>query len=464
MDEQQTLWKQTLEVVKVSVSAATFSTWFSQTFIVKITPAAPDRQTVEIGCPSSYISNTLEKRYFGLLQDGLNQITKKTNNLIFIVKQNPFFAKTKTEIASPLFNQTIPSSDHLKDRLIRAGLPIHFTFENFAVSGSNQLAWAAANAVAKNPGHAYNPLFIWGGVGVGKTHLAIATAREIITSLNDTKVLYCTGEEFMVEIINAIRTKTTNDFKKKYRNIEVLVIDDVQFIAGKPTVQEEFFHTFNAIQKAGSQIIMTSDMPPNDIPKLADRLRSRFEAGLIVDIGQPDFELLCAILLIKVKEKEIDLPIESIQKIASCVDSPRALEGFLIKLQSQSKLLNNPITEELINKMTGQKEGVNNSTNGNGQSHQVSPQEVISRVCNYFSVPKKAIIAHGRTKTLAHARQVLMYILRVEMKLSLEEIGHILGDRDHTTVLYGVGKINELIPTSGDVEQQILGIKKQLWG
>lgn len=454
--EIDNLWQNTLEVVRVSVSAATFSTWFNNTFLIRVKEGSGEHQTVEIGCSSSYILDTLEKRYFGLIQDSLEQLTGKPCSVVFTVKQNPKIA-LKNQIFSPLFEHTEREEEIFQTRLARASLPRGFTFENFAVSGSNQFAWAAAQAIAKNPGRAYNPFVVWGGVGVGKTHLVCATVHQIIQKSPNSKVIYCTGEEFMVEIIDAIKTRTTSEFKKRYRQVDVLIVDDIQFIAGKPTAQEEFFHTFNVIHKEGGQIIMTSDKPPSET-KLEDRLKSRFEAGLVADIGQPDFELLCAILLIKAREREIVLPMECVEIIANTISSPRALEGFVIRLKSHSALTNTPITLDYIQKLLG------TSHPTNGEVKQISPQELLLCVCEYFSLSKKTLLSPTRNKTVALPRQILMYLMRTELKLNLKDIGSMLGGRDHTTIIHGVDKISTLTGENKEIEGYIMGIKKQLWG
>lgn len=461
--DYETIWKQVLDVIRISVSPANFQTWFSQTIVVNSRPSG-ERIIIEIGCPSSFIRDTLENRYSGLLQDAVNQVTGKQHDMVFIVKQNNVVAKLPS---SPLFDQ---NDDVIHAKLFKnAGIPEGFAFDNFAVSGSNQLAWAAAEAVAKNPGKMYNPLFLWGGVGVGKTHLAIATAREIVKRFNNKKVLYVTGDEFIVEIIDAIRTKTTPEFKRKYRPVDVLIVDDIQFIAGKDTVQNEFFHTFNVIQRAGGQIILTSDRPPAEILKLEDRLQSRFEAGLIVDIEPPDFELRVAILLIKSKEKGIIITPDIAQKVASIITGARQIEGFIVRLLSRTTHQNHELTEELVNELLNLNRDVNNSgAHANPSTYQFRPRittrDVIEAACEYFSLTKKNLINGGRKRTLVIPRHILMYLLRIELKLPYDEIGRVLGGKDHTTIMHGVEKITQDINTNGDIREHILGIKKHLWG
>src|SRR4030042_2224425 len=279
-------WHDTLEIIKVSVSPAIFSTWFAKTHISSLKDAG-QRVIAEIGCPTAFAKNTIETRYFGLVQDSLVKVTDKKCDLTFIVKENPYKNEVAAETFSPLFSEPEAEKDFLNAQRL-ARIKPSFTFENFAVSGSNQMAHAAALAVTENLGSAYNPLFIWGGVGVGKTHLMGATGNAVLKKNPETKALFCTGESFTNDIIEGIRNKTTQGFRNKYRKLELLLIDDIQFIAGKDTAQEEFFHTFNAVTSAGGQIILTSDRPPSEIPKIEDRLKSRFEAGLIVDIAAPD--------------------------------------------------------------------------------------------------------------------------------------------------------------------------------
>jgi len=258
------------------------------------------------------------------------------------------------DINTPLFKREEELEDNFLEEIKRSRLRPFFTFENFAVSSSNQMAWAAGEAVAKTPGTAYNPLFLWGGVGVGKTHLMNAVGYEIKKKNRIKSVYFCTGEDFTNDIVEGIRNKTTQKFRNKYRKLDALLIDDIQFIAGKDTVQEEFFHTFNAIISAGGQIILTSDRPPHEISKLEERLKSRFEAGLIVDIAPPDFELRCAITQIKTKEKNLDLSSEIIQMIAGNLDSARKIEGFLIRLKSEAIINKNiPLTAERISQLLG---------------------------------------------------------------------------------------------------------------
>ena len=452
--DTKTIWADVLETVKVSVSPAIFSTWFTQTHIISLTDHNK-RYLTEIGCNSSYVKDTLENRYYGLVQDTLAKILGKPCDLSFVVKENPNKVKGDT-LNSPLFEKEKNSPQELKRLLAQAKIRPGFSFDNFAVSSSNQMAWAAAEAVNQNPGTAYNPLFIWGGVGVGKTHLMAAVGRSILQKDSDSKVVFCTGEDFTNDIVEGIRNKTTQMFRNKYRKLDLLLIDDIQFIAGKDAVQQEFFHTFNAVTAAGGQIILTSDKPPTEIPKMEERLKSRFEAGLIVDISPPDFELRCAITQIKAKERYLDLSMDTVQLIAANLDSARKIEGFLVKLMSAAKVKSADPTVDFVESLLGKGPG------DNGKSIKAKPSEVVDAVSKYFSLGKRALLGDSRARPVARPRQMLMYLLRTQLGIPLEEVGRLAGGRDHTTVMYAVEKITYLASSDVQTREDILGIKNIL--
>lgn len=452
--DKKSFWRDILESIKVSVSPAIFSTWFSQTHLVALNENG-GKVAIEIGCNSSYVKTTLESRYFGLIQDALIATLGKPCSLSFLVKLGS--QKTGEEkLAAPLFEQDTSTEEELFTKCRSSRIRPSFTFTNFAVSSSNQMAWAAAEAVSKNPGSAYNPLFLWGGVGVGKTHLMNAIGYSILKTDLEAKVFLCTGEDFTNDIVEGIRNKTTQVFRNKYRKLNALLVDDIQFIGGKDAVQEEFFHTFNAVTGAGGQVILTSDRPPSDIPKLEERLRSRFEAGLAVDISPPDFELRCAILQIKAKEKGMALAMDSIQLIAANIDSARKIEGFLTRLASEAKLKNTEINHELISSLVGKGEVLDT------KNMRVNPNDFIVSVAQYYSLGKKVLLGTSRTRPVARPRQILMYLLRTQLQLPLEEIGRLVGDRHHTTVMHAVQKVSELLSSDVQIRQDILGIKNRL--
>ena len=453
--DNRTLWRGVLETIKVSVSPAIFSTWFSQTHLVS-TKEDKDKVVIEIGCSSSYVKTTLESRYFGLIQDSLIATLGKPCSLTFLVKQDDSKTAGVDTFSAPLFEAEDSGGEEVFQSLCRSSrIKPLFTFANFAVSSSNQMAWAAAEAVSKTPGSAYNPLFLWGGVGVGKTHLMNAVGYSILKSDSRAKVFFCTGEEFTNDIVEGIRNKTTQVFRDKYRKLDALMVDDIQFIAGKDAVQEEFFHTFNAVTGAGGQVILTSDRPPSDISKLEERLRSRFEAGLIVDIAPADFELRCAILQIKAKERGMELPMDIVQLIAANIESARKIEGFLTRLASEARLKNTDINHDLVSSLIGKREEPSKAL-------RLNPNDFITQVAQYYSIGKRVLLGTSRARPIARPRQILMYLLRTQLQLPLEEVGRLVGGKDHTTVMHAVEKVSELLSSDVQIRQDILGIKNRL--
>lgn len=367
----------------------------------------------------------------------LSAYFKKSMRVEFIVKQH---TKRKDE---PLLRYEPP----IEDLFSRAGLNSKYTFENFAVSSSNNVAFAAAQAVSKDPGRSYNPLFFYGGVGVGKTHLAHAAARTVLERNQDSRILFCPGDRFTNELIESIQNKTTQQFRKKYRTLHILIVDDIQFIAGKLTIQEEFFHTFNTIVGAGGQVILTSDKPPHEIKNLEDRLRSRFSGGLIVDLQPPDFELRTAILLIKAKEKNISIRIEAAKVIAEQIKDSRALEGTLLSLYARILGKKEEIDlEEIDEYFQGTTEK---------KMKRVSPQDVINAVCSYYGIKHTLIKSPIRSDAIAFPRQIIMFILRKELHMKYEEIAITLRRKDHTTIMYAYEKINSLCMKDPSLQEQI---------
>ena len=451
-------WNIVLANLKLTLSSANFATWFPLTFLIQLKEIDQEREIAEIGCPSIFVSNTIENRYYGLIKEALDKATGKKNDLVFVVKQNISQTTKHKEVRNePLF-EIKEEGDESAEAIKRVGLRPDFNFDTFAVSSTNQMAHAAAVAVAQSPGKAYNPLFLYGGVGVGKTHLMQAIAHNVLNRNPKAKIIYCMGEEFTNEIVNAIREKTTKEFKQRYRSTKLLLVDDIQFIAGKTAVQEEFFHTFNAIWRVGGQIVLTSDRKPEEISKLEDRLKSRFEGGLTIDIQAPDFELRSAILLIKAQQKGLKLPMDVAQLIASNITSIRKMEGFLTRLMTEAQTRKEAITLELTKAILGQ------SNENNIPQKLVKPKEVINHVASFFNLKIIDILSPRRDKEIAYARQIIMYLLRSDLKTPLMEIGRLLGDRDHTTIMYGVEKITSFLPKSEDLRVDIMGIRKKLYG
>ncbi len=369
--------------------------------------------------------------------------------------------RNETQGAQGLFSQTTIQSmtvDRARAQAQIAGLRTDYTFDTFAVSTTNEMAHAAALAVSNQPGTAYNPLFIYGGVGVGKTHLMHAVGNNILKNSPDVKILYCTGEDFTNEIVKAIQTKKTLLFKEKYRNADVWLIDDVQFIAGKNAVQEEFFHTFNTVAKRAGQIIVTSDRPPSDIGLIEDRLRSRFEAGLMVDIQQPSFELRTAILLIKAGANKISIPMNLAQIIASKVDSARKIEGIIQKLKSAVELNHREITPELVAEILSKDEHEEETRT----RLRLKPYDVIKVVVEFYHVKQNAIKGETRVKSLVRARHVAMYFMRTALQMPFMEIGRWFSDRDHTSVMHATEKVEGELRRDEDLVQEISSIRSLL--
>lgn len=451
--DKEKIWHDVLETVRVSVSPPVFNTWISQTFLSEL-KKGEKRFMAEIGCGSSFVKATIETRYFGLIQDSLARILDFPCDLGFVIKDNPI-QEAVQKTPAPLFEEQ-PQTEAFVNDLMRARIRQSATFENFAVSPSNQMAYAASEAVAKSPGAAYNPLFLWGGVGVGKTHLMNSVGYILISKGFGGKVLFCTGEEFTNEIIQSIRNKNTQSFRDKYRKLKAFFVDDIQFIAGKDTVQEEFFHTFNAVTQGGGQVILTSDRPPSEISKLEERLKSRFEAGLIVDISPPDFELRCAIIQIKAKERGIGLEMPVVQIIAGNLDTARKIEGFLVRLASEAKLRNIEVGEELVKSILGR------AGDEVSPKRIINPDKVVEAVSMHYSVSKRALMGKAKQRIIARPRQILMYLLRTELGLPYDDVGRAVGGRDHSTVMHAVDTITKMAADNVNIQEDLMGIKGRL--
>jgi chromosomal replication initiator protein len=385
------------------------------------------------------------------LQDRLKQLAKNKPTLANTSPAQP--GSPSLFSASTIQGATI---DRSRMAALKSGLRPDYTFESFAVSGSNEMAYAAAQAVANHPGQAYNPLFIYGNVGVGKTHLIHAIGNHLLATQPEKRVLYCTGEDFTNEIIRAIQTKKALIFKEKYRSVDVLIVDDVWFIAGRNTVQEEFFHTFNALIKRAGQIILTSDRPPHEINNLEDRLKSRFEAGLMVDIQQPSFELRTAIVLIKAQNARIDLPIDLAQHIASRIDTARKLEGAITRLKSNVELKGRILDTALV------EESIKGELSDTPQKLRVKPADVVKVVSEHFHVKQIEIRGKNRQKEIVNARHVAIYILNKDLELSLVEVGRMFNQADHTSSLHATQKIQEQLVNDPVLRQELAAIRTTL--
>jgi chromosomal replication initiator protein len=455
--DKDSLWSAVIAEMELNLSPGNFTTWVSPLKAIKLKKLGGGKILMEIGCPSVFHKNQVGERYVGQIIAAAEKKLKKKCEVKLKVRQDK---KEKKGAADDLFSIDTDklAQEAYEEAMARVGLTAGFTFENFAVSSSNEVAHAAAKTAAKKPGQVYHLIFIYGGVGVGKTHLMQAVGHAILKKNPDASLVYCTGEEFTNEIIEAIRNRTTAMFRQKYRRARILFLDDVQFIGGKETVQEEFFHTFNAVHKEGGQVILTSDRLPSEIAGLEARLRSRFEGGLTVDIQEPGFELRTAILLIKAEQMKMELPMRVAQAIAANVESTRRLEGVLMRLSSELAARKEPLTEELAMALLGK-------INGEAESlrKRATPGQVVKAVSEYYQIRLGDIRGSRRLKALVLARQVAMYLLRKELLLPLKEVGRLLGGRDHTTVLHGQDKVSRLLPKSEQLRVDVATIRKWLY-
>ncbi len=456
------LWPGVLADLEMSLSPGNFATWIKPLTCLKLEQVNNQKQLLTLGCPSVFHKHQVGERYLGQIQTAVEKLLGKKCEVVLEIHQrvSPAKASATAGREDDLFSLDTKKLglEAYQRAVAKSGLTPGMTFINFAVSTSNEVAHAAAKAAAKKPGEVYPLVFIYGGVGVGKTHLMQAVGHEVLQNFPHAPVVYCTGEEFTNEIIEAIKNKTTPVFRQKYRLARMLLLDDVQFIAGKTGIQEEFFHTFNAIHKNGGQVILTGDRLPSEIVGLEPRLISRLEAGLAVDVQPAGFELRTAILLIKAGLKKIDLPMRVAQVIAANVESTRKLEGVLLKLNSEITLRKEPITEELamalLNKFNGGVETLKT---------RISAKQVIGRVAEYFQLKTSDLFGDRRLKSMALPRQITMYLLRKEVQLPLNEVGRLLGGRDHSTILHGQEKIAKLLPQSEKLRFDVTSIRKSLF-
>jgi chromosomal replication initiator protein len=437
----QSFWKEILESLNSDGSG---EKPVLHSFIKQLKPIEIKDDRLLLGCANAGLRFYLEKR-LAEVEEIVNKSAKKKLKISLTI----IVPKTKKE-PPPLLSFE-PS---IEDFIIKAGLSRRYNFDNFAVSTTNQVAYAAAQAVVDNLGSAYNPLFLYGGVGVGKTHLAQAVGRKILENNNKKKVCFSPGDLFTNELIESIREKSTMSFRKKYRKLDLLIIDDVQFIAGKQAVQEEFFHTFNSVITFGGQIILTSDRPPTEIKNLEDRLRSRFSGGLTIDIQPPDFELRSAILLIKAREKNIDLDIEAAKIIAERIGDSRALEGTLLSIYAKIIGKQEKITPETANSFF--------SSEIEKKVKKISPNDVVRAVCSFYNIRQSKIKSDTRESQVVLPRQLIMYILRFHLNLKLDQVAYFLKRKDHTTVIHANDKISRMLAKDPGFKQGVDSIVSSL--
>jgi len=434
-------WQAALGQLQMEMPRAAFDTWVRDAELLSY-----EDGSFSIGVQNAYARDWLDSRLSSTIKRLLTGTMNRSVEVRFVVWQN-FEIKSETPEISEVISDPILeySNPYLNGR---------YTFDSFIVGASNRLAHAASLAVAENPSQSYNPLFLYGGVGLGKTHLLHAIGNQCVQS--GLSVLYVSSEEFTNDLINAIRSHTTQGFREKYRHIDVLLVDDIQFIAGKESTQEEFFHTFNTLHGQDKQIVMTSDRPPKAMVTLEERLRSRFEWGLAADVQPPDFETRVAILRSKAERANYKIPEGILEIIARKFQSNiRELEGALTRIVAYADLRGMPMTIQLID-----------SALADLLPHrtEVKPEQIISTIADAFGLSMERLLGRERTSQVALPRQIAMYFLREEAKISLPQIGKALGGRDHTTVMYGCDKIADLLERDDKIRRQVIEIKERLYG
>jgi chromosomal replication initiator protein len=461
MDQQDysLVWQGVLEEVQKELSEANFKTWFLSTRLDSIEATTG---IATITTPNNFVSKNLQERYkkriLSLVQKNIQAVEVK--DLEFKVagtrrssaRKNIASEKSQDSSSKP----TSSSNVFKKDRR-RMILPINpkYNFDNFIVGGSNELAYTVAQAIAKDPGQRFNPLFIYGGVGLGKTHLMQAVANAIIENFPEKNIVYTSTQTYINDFLDSIRNNSAKNFSEVYNNADVLVIDDIQFIAGKDKTMEEFFHTFNILHQNNKQIILSADQPPRSIPTLPDRLRSRFEWGMTVDIQSPDFETRCAIIQSKAKSQEIELDYEVVEFIASNIkNNIRELEGAINQIIVLCQVQNIKPDLDLVKNI------LKSSTKS---PRRFTYRQVITVCCEHFGIEESDVLSSRRDKEIALTRQISMYLMRTELKMSLPKISASVGKKDHTTAMHSINKITKNLDEDFNLRRHIGAIRQKLY-
>lgn len=455
------IWQAVLAELELSISKPNFVTWFRNTDILSY-----QDNCVVLCVPNDFYRAWLEKNYNQMIVKSLERVTekpiKKLEYKIFNIKNiAPQSPEIKTEdrppetpVLSPVF-----TSNEVKPppRVGEFGLNPKYVFETFVVGGGSELAYAAAQAVVNKPGEAYNPLFIYGGVGLGKTHLVQAIGNHLLKARPNINIMYASAEKFSNDYISSVRDGNAKSFQNRYRNIDILLIDDIQFISGKDKTQESFFHTFNELHQQNKQVVMTSDRPPKAIPALEDRLKSRFEWGMIVDVAPPDLETRIAILQKKCVEKNFPLTQDILQIVATTIHrNIRELEGALNKIIALHQLKNTEPTIESIKSLLA-------NTEIRSTYKSITPQQIIEAASEFFSINISDLLGQSREKKFSYPRQIIMHLMRKELNMSYPAIGNELGGRDHTTAMHADNKISTDAEKDLKLKQEIELIKQKLY-
>jgi chromosomal replication initiator protein len=459
MDAKQ-VWRAALGELQVSLSPANFETWLRDTQLVDV-----DEQRFRIAVPNGFAKDWLESRYRSLISQTLARIVGYSVQVEFVIGSTAADGTAAPVDGTPAStNGRDGAAQQVRLEPTRVGgeggttyINSRYTFANFIVGSANRLAHAASLSVAERPGHAYNPLFLYGGVGLGKTHLMHAIGNQVIAKFPRKRVVYATSEKFTNEFIASIQQGKIDEFRARYRRIDLLLIDDIQFIADKERTQEEFFHTFNAIHEDGKQIVLSSDRPPKAILTLEERLRSRFEWGLIADLTAPDLETRIAILRSKAEEGAVPITSDVIEFIArKVVSNIRELEGALNRIVAYASMGAMPISIELA-------QAVLSNVLYNPKKRQVTPERIAKVVSEYYSVPMDALQGQKRDKAIVVPRQIAMFLMREETDVSLLRIGAELGGRDHSTVLHACDKINREVAVNDELRREIAAVRELIY-
>ncbi len=459
MDAKQ-VWRAALGELQVSLSPANYETWLRDTQLIDV-----DDQRFRIAVPNGFAKDWLETRYRSLISQTLARIVGYSVQVEFHIGATNAIQDDATNASDPApMASAAPVRQQVRVEPTRVGgeggatfINPRYTFGNFIVGSANRLAHAASLSVAERPGHAYNPLFLYGGVGLGKTHLMHAIGNQVAARFPRKRVVYATSEKFTNEFITSIQQGRIDEFRARYRRIDLLLIDDIQFIADKERTQEEFFHTFNAIHEDGKQIVLSSDRPPKAILTLEERLRSRFEWGLIADLTAPDLETRIAILRAKAEEGSVAITSDVIEFIArKVVSNIRELEGALNRIVAFASMGATSISIELA-------QAVLSNVLYNPKKRQVTPERIARAVSDYYSVPMDVLQGQKRDKAIVMPRQIAMFLMRAETDVSLLRIGAELGGRDHSTVLHACDKITREVANNDDLRREIAAVRELIY-
>jgi chromosomal replication initiator protein len=452
MDAKQ-VWRAALGELQVSLSPANFETWLRDTHLVEV-----DDQRFRIAVPNGFAKDWLDTRYRSLISQTLARVVGYSVQVEFVVATNgEAIAQAATTAAQPVRLEPTRVGAAEGPAAGATYLNSRYTFSNFIVGSANRLAHAASLSVAERPGHAYNPLFLYGGVGLGKTHLMHAIGNAVVAKFPRKRVTYATSEKFTNEFITSIQQGKIDEFRARYRRIDLLLIDDIQFIADKERTQEEFFHTFNAIHEDGKQIVLSSDRPPKAILTLEERLRSRFEWGLIADLTAPDLETRIAILRAKAEEQGTPITSDVIEFIArKIVSNIRELEGALNRIVAYASMGAQPVSIELA-------QAVLSNVLYNPKKRQVTPERIAKAVSDYYGVGMEQLQGQKREKSIVVPRQIAMYLMREETDVSLLRIGAELGGRDHSTVLHACDKINREMQINDEMRREVAAVRELIY-